>query len=182
MSYLQKPPDGPDSACVCGHAVTRCVLSDCVQASSPPQEEVRGQAAVCTAGWSFPAEASEGRRPQPDVQPGDVFHPGLSQGDPWLPPQLSSSQVATLLSAQRSCDCCQSPDWLQLLSQWNLCVFQYEILLCVQDQDDPAIDVCKKLLAKYPGVDARLFIGQTVVLVLTADLLPLGYLLASAAM
>ncbi|KAJ0037100.1 hypothetical protein NL108_018349, partial [Boleophthalmus pectinirostris] len=35
----------------------------------------------------------------------------------------------------------------------------YEILLCVQDQDDPAVDVCKKLLGKYPGVDARLFIG-----------------------
>ena len=37
---------------------------------------------------------------------------------------------------------------------------QYEILLCVQDQDDPAIDVCKKLLGKYPNVDARLFIGK----------------------
>ncbi|TMS01127.1 Ceramide glucosyltransferase [Larimichthys crocea] len=36
---------------------------------------------------------------------------------------------------------------------------KYEILLCVQDQDDPAVDVCKKLLGKYPGVDARLFIG-----------------------
>ncbi|XP_056146890.1 ceramide glucosyltransferase isoform X2 [Lampris incognitus] len=28
-----------------------------------------------------------------------------------------------------------------------------------QDHDDPAIDVCKKLLGKYPNVDARLFIG-----------------------
>ncbi|KAF4082709.1 hypothetical protein AMELA_G00154750 [Ameiurus melas] len=36
---------------------------------------------------------------------------------------------------------------------------KFEILLCVQDHDDPAIDVCKKLLGKYPGVDARLFIG-----------------------
>ncbi|KAI4790604.1 hypothetical protein KUCAC02_034522, partial [Chaenocephalus aceratus] len=27
------------------------------------------------------------------------------------------------------------------------------------DQDDPAVDVCKKLLGKYPNVDARLFIG-----------------------
>ncbi|XP_061603326.1 ceramide glucosyltransferase isoform X3 [Phyllopteryx taeniolatus] len=35
---------------------------------------------------------------------------------------------------------------------------KYEVLLCVQDQDDPAVDVCKKLLGKYPGVDARLFI------------------------
>lgn len=37
---------------------------------------------------------------------------------------------------------------------------QYEVLLCVQDHDDPAIDVCKKLLGKYPNVDARLFIGK----------------------
>ncbi|TNN79416.1 Ceramide glucosyltransferase [Liparis tanakae] len=36
---------------------------------------------------------------------------------------------------------------------------RYEVLLCVQDQDDPAVDVCKKLLGKYPNVDARLFIG-----------------------
>lgn len=46
-------------------------------------------------------------------------------------------------------------DSLESLSLW-----QYEILLCVQDQDDPAIDVCKKLLAKYPDVDARLFVGE----------------------
>uniref|UniRef100_A0A2K6KWJ3 Ceramide glucosyltransferase n=1 Tax=Rhinopithecus bieti TaxID=61621 RepID=A0A2K6KWJ3_RHIBE len=30
---------------------------------------------------------------------------------------------------------------------------KYEVLLCVQDHDDPAIDVCKKLLGKYPNVD-----------------------------
>uniref|UniRef100_A0AAX7T2Q3 ceramide glucosyltransferase n=1 Tax=Astatotilapia calliptera TaxID=8154 RepID=A0AAX7T2Q3_ASTCA len=36
---------------------------------------------------------------------------------------------------------------------------KFEILLCIQDQDDPAVDVCKKLLGKYPNVDARLFIG-----------------------
>ncbi|KAF7237556.1 Ceramide glucosyltransferase [Varanus komodoensis] len=37
---------------------------------------------------------------------------------------------------------------------------KYEVLLCVQDHDDPAIDVCKKLLGKYPNIDARLFIGE----------------------
>ncbi|XP_061656657.1 ceramide glucosyltransferase isoform X2 [Syngnathoides biaculeatus] len=36
---------------------------------------------------------------------------------------------------------------------------KYEVLLCVQDQDDPAVDVCKELLGKYPNVDARLFVG-----------------------
>lgn len=43
---------------------------------------------------------------------------------------------------------------------------QYEILLCVQDHDDPAIDVCKKLLGKYPNVDARLFIGKSLIIFL----------------
>ncbi|RMB94715.1 hypothetical protein DUI87_28828 [Hirundo rustica rustica] len=33
------------------------------------------------------------------------------------------------------------------------------ILIIDKDHDDPAIDVCKKLLGKYPNVDARLFIG-----------------------
>ncbi|XP_057675107.1 ceramide glucosyltransferase isoform X1 [Corythoichthys intestinalis] len=37
---------------------------------------------------------------------------------------------------------------------------KYEVLMCVQDADDPAVDVCKKLLAKYPNVDARLFVGK----------------------
>lgn len=156
--------------------------SDSVQASSPPQEEVRAQAAVCTTGGSFSAEASEGRRPQPDGQPRDIFYAGLSQGDPSLPSELSFPQIATRLSSAVSCDCYNS------LSRWNLSVFQYEVLLCVQDQDDPAIEVCKKLLAKYPGVDARLFIGEMVVcfgsrinLVSLVDLLPLGHLLACAA-
>lgn len=60
---------------------------------------------------------------------------------------------------------------------------QYEILLCVQDQDDPAIDVCKKLLAKYPGVDARLFVGEICFGecdALLLELLPVGRLLACA--
>jgi len=66
----------------------------------------------------------------------------------------------------------QSPTWLHHVTSAcsylsprcvfsNRCVcLQYEILLCVQDQDDPAVDVCKKLLGKYPNVDARLFIGE----------------------
>lgn len=34
------------------------------------------------------------------------------------------------------------------------------------------------MLAKYPGVDARLFIGETVVSVSMLDLLPLGLLVS----
>lgn len=37
---------------------------------------------------------------------------------------------------------------------------KYEILLCVPDQDNPAIDACKKkMLAIYPVVDVSLFVG-----------------------
>uniref|UniRef100_A0A8C4WYP5 ceramide glucosyltransferase n=1 Tax=Eptatretus burgeri TaxID=7764 RepID=A0A8C4WYP5_EPTBU len=36
---------------------------------------------------------------------------------------------------------------------------EYEILLCVQEHEDPAIDLCKRLLGKYPNVDAKLFVG-----------------------
>lgn len=35
---------------------------------------------------------------------------------------------------------------------------KYEILVCVEDQHDPAIDVWKKLMTVYPVVDARLFV------------------------
>jgi len=36
----------------------------------------------------------------------------------------------------------------------------YEILFCVQDDNDPAILVVKSLIESYPKVDAKLFIGQ----------------------
>lgn len=32
----------------------------------------------------------------------------------------------------------------------------YELLFCVEDHDDPAIDIVKKLMQKYPQIDARL--------------------------
>lgn len=39
----------------------------------------------------------------------------------------------------------------------------YEILFCVQDNADPAIVLVKRLLEKYPNVDAKLFTGGKVV-------------------
>lgn len=35
----------------------------------------------------------------------------------------------------------------------------YELLFCVQDYDDPAIDVVTELMQKYPRVDAKLVLG-----------------------
>lgn len=69
------------------------------QASPPQQEEVRGQTAVRAAGGSFSAEAAEGRRPQPHLQPGDLFYPGLSQGDTTHTPTQLLTPTAIL-----SCD------------------------------------------------------------------------------
>ena len=37
--------------------------------------------------------------------------------------------------------------------------FQYELLFCVEDDMDPAIMIVRSLLAKYPKVDAQLFVG-----------------------
>ncbi|XP_064612082.1 ceramide glucosyltransferase-like [Liolophura sinensis] len=39
----------------------------------------------------------------------------------------------------------------------------YELLFCVQDDSDPAILVVQSLIAKYPKVDAKLFIGVKIV-------------------
>lgn len=36
---------------------------------------------------------------------------------------------------------------------------KYELLFCVQDIDDPAIDVVKKLMTNYPKIDAQLVLG-----------------------
>jgi ceramide glucosyltransferase len=36
---------------------------------------------------------------------------------------------------------------------------KYEILFCVQDHDDPAIEIVKQLMRKYPQIDAKLILG-----------------------
>lgn len=36
---------------------------------------------------------------------------------------------------------------------------KYELVFCVQDASDPAIEIVRQLIAKYPLVDARLFYG-----------------------
>jgi ceramide glucosyltransferase len=35
----------------------------------------------------------------------------------------------------------------------------YELLFCVEDKEDPAINIVQTLMEKYPTVDARLFMG-----------------------
>lgn len=35
-----------------------------------------------------------------------------------------------------------------------------ELLLCVQDPNDPAIDMVKTMCDRYPEVDCRLFVGE----------------------
>ena len=42
-----------------------------------------------------------------------------------------------------------------------VCVwFQYELLCCVQDDQDSAIGMVDKLKERYPKVDCKLFIGK----------------------
>ena len=37
--------------------------------------------------------------------------------------------------------------------------FQYELLFCISDESDPSLMLVKKLIEKYPDVDAQIFIG-----------------------
>lgn len=42
----------------------------------------------------------------------------------------------------------------------SLIHFQYELLLCVEDDQDPAINLVNQLRERYPKVDCRLFLGK----------------------
>ncbi|XP_032821689.1 ceramide glucosyltransferase [Petromyzon marinus] len=42
---------------------------------------------------------------------------------------------------------------------FNMDYPEVEILLCVQDRDDPAVKICQQLLDKYPNADAKLLVG-----------------------
>lgn len=35
----------------------------------------------------------------------------------------------------------------------------YELLFCIENKDDPAIETVKRLIEKYPNIDTQLFIG-----------------------
>lgn len=42
-------------------------------------------------------------------------------------------------------------------------ILQYEILFCIEDETDPAINVVNTLIEKYPKVAAHVFIGGSLV-------------------
>ena len=44
-------------------------------------------------------------------------------------------------------------------TECGVCVWQYELLFCVDDSSDAAIMVVNSLIQKYPQVNARLFAG-----------------------
>ena len=39
-------------------------------------------------------------------------------------------------------------------------LFQFEILVCVQDELDPAVKIVRQLMEAYPLVNSRLFTGR----------------------
>jgi hypothetical protein len=41
------------------------------------------------------------------------------------------------------------------------CLFQFELLLCTQTDDDEAIHVVNRFRKKYPYVDCSLFTGKS---------------------
>lgn len=40
---------------------------------------------------------------------------------------------------------------------------QYELLFCIEDEKDPAIEVVETLIGKYPKVSAKIFTGGSTV-------------------
>jgi ceramide glucosyltransferase len=50
-----------------------------------------------------------------------------------------------------------------LRSTFQLDYACYEIIFCVADADDPVIGIAERLIAAYPGIDARLLIGNSAV-------------------
>lgn len=38
-------------------------------------------------------------------------------------------------------------------------VVQFELLLCVEDEQDPAVEVVQRLQQRYPSVECRLYVG-----------------------
>lgn len=43
----------------------------------------------------------------------------------------------------------------------TLFFFQFELLCCVQDDQDPAINLVHQLKERYPKVDCKLFVGKS---------------------
>ncbi len=47
---------------------------------------------------------------------------------------------------------------------WSFVIFlsrlKFELLFCIQDNTDPSIGVVKRLMDKYPHIDAKLFTGS----------------------
>jgi len=37
---------------------------------------------------------------------------------------------------------------------------QYELLFCISEESDPSLMLVKRLMEKYPNVDATIFVGQ----------------------
>ena len=49
----------------------------------------------------------------------------------------------------------------QAINDWLLVVDeQYELLFCICDESDPSLMLVKRLMDKYPNVDASVFIGK----------------------
>lgn len=48
---------------------------------------------------------------------------------------------------------------------------QYELLFCIEDTFDPAINVVKTLMQKYPQIDSKLFTGMRAFIILRFEII-----------
>lgn len=89
---------------------------------------------------SLDFETFNGRGSQFSTKLGNVFHIKLSSGELILEKKITLT-----------------------LCKYFFLRFQYELLFCIEDKDDPAIAIVNTLMEKYPLVDAHLFLGGSVV-------------------
>jgi hypothetical protein len=93
--------------------------------------------------WSLDPETSGRSGSKLVCQSGNVLYHQLSCG-------MSSDEMNYLVSRSRS---------TSLTS--NLVHLQYELLFCISEESDPSLMLVKRLMEKYPNVDATIFVGQS---------------------
>ncbi|VDP90640.1 unnamed protein product [Echinostoma caproni] len=72
--------------------------------------------------------------------------------------QLSMAPGVSVIKPLMGVDSCLKDN---LISHFTLDYPKFELLFCVQDEDDPVIPLVNSLREQYPHVDAQLLIGGT---------------------
>ncbi|KAF8572371.1 hypothetical protein P879_00452 [Paragonimus westermani] len=73
-----------------------------------------------------------------------------------IPDKLPKCPGVSIIKPLMGCDACLREN---LLSHFTLEYPKFELLFCVQDENDPAVDLVNSLRGEYPLVESHIFIG-----------------------